>query len=392
MSRPSRKVRTWLGLMASLLGLAGLVGCASQEAVGPVGPAAVFGWRSAGLVMPKADHDGGLHRMIKVGNSLFAMDAYSSDSAPEKRWCQWRVWELRSGTWSQLSIPDNGIPSRWTGVGNDLVIGTMYSGKAWSFNTESRAWKNVSLPDLPDSPDTMWTVRSMGVYSGKIFIGMDVYGSTQHFCWIGDASGGSKYPCIGANKNFVPDNVQELDGYLYAISRQYGIFRWKMGDSTWEQLPSARGKTITAEEEFVSAIGIHHGKLYVGYAGYYDGLYRWNGDGTWTSMTPLPPDGTNRRETPRDIRVITSYRDRLYMAGVAGSSVMYWSPKDSTKPAWGDWRLADDGWCTATEYRCGSQNWGIVGIGDTLYATGWGFVAKSPLADVEKMGRLGYTQ
>lgn len=78
------------------------------------------------------------------------------------------------------------------------------------------------------------------------------------------------------------------------------------------------------------------------------------------------------------------------MAGVAGSSVLFWVPKDTSHPAFGDWRLADDGWCNLSKYGCGDQNWGIVGMGDTLYATGWGFVAKSPLSDISKMARPVY--
>ncbi|MEN9353302.1 MAG: hypothetical protein RL318_627, partial [Fibrobacterota bacterium] len=244
-------------VLASLLGLAG---CA-QEAVGPVGPAAVFGWRSAGLVMKDADHFGGLHRMIKVGSSLFAMDAYSSDSALDRRPSEWNIWELRNGVWVKLPMPDGVIPCRWTGQGNSLIVGTFYSGQVWKFDVETRNWSSVKIPSLPESPDTIWNVRSIGLYSGQLFVGLEVYGSTEHYCWLGDAgtSSGNKIPCIGANKNFVPDYIQELDGYLYAISRQYGIFRWKTGDAAWEQLPSARGKTIAKEEEFVSAIGIHHG-------------------------------------------------------------------------------------------------------------------------------------
>ncbi len=375
----------FLLLLASLLGL---VGCA--EAVGPSGPSA-FGWRSAGLVMKDADRYGGLHRMIKVGSSLFAMDAFSSDSAPKKRWSEWRIWEMRDGKWEQLKLPQGEIPNTWTSQGSQLLIGTKYSGRVLSFDVSSRNWDSVVIPIRPSSPDTMWEIASIGLYSGNVFIGSITSGSLDHVCWIGGVGpAGLRIPCFGKNQNIIPDDVMEFEGSLYAIDQQYGIYRWKTGDAAWEQLPSARGRTNSKEEEGVSAIGIHHGKLYVGYAGYYDGLFRWNGDGTWTSMTPKPPDGTNRAETPRDIRVITSYKDRLYMAGVAGSSVMYWSPKDSTKPAWGDWRLADDGWCS-TEYRCGSQNWGIVGIGDTLYATGWGFVAKSPIADIEKMARPVYT-
>lgn len=69
-------------LLASLLGLAG---CA-QEAVGPSGPAA-FGWRSAGLVMPNADHDGGFASVISVAAvvavaPLAAVAAQATEAPP----------------------------------------------------------------------------------------------------------------------------------------------------------------------------------------------------------------------------------------------------------------------------------------------------------------------
>jgi len=47
----------------------------------------------------------------------------------------------------------------------------------------------------------------------------------------------------------------------------------------------------------------------------------------------------------------------------------------------------DNGWCNNPGYGCGSQTWGLIGVGDTLYATGWGFVAKCPIADLDSMAR-----
>jgi hypothetical protein len=372
-----------------------LVACASDTTTKAP---ELYGWRSAGLVLRDADRTGGLHKMVNIGNTLFVMDAYAPDSAPKNRPYQWRIWkgDANTGAWSQLSMPQGQVPTNsWVVKGQELVVGMKYTGQVWCYSIVTGRWRRLSLPPLPESPDTLWELRSLGLYSGRLVVGVTTYGAAVHYTWlegIGADTAGEIIPGIGAKKNWPLDYVQEFEGALYGISSQYGVFRWTPGADSWEQLPSPRGRTNADEDELVSAIGIHAGRLYVGYARNWDGIYRWNGDGTWTSVTPKPDDGRNIRETPRDVRVLTSYRGRLYMAGVAGSSVIMWAPKDTAKPTFGDWRLIDNGWCNIPDYGCGSQNWGIVGIGDTLYSTGWGFVAKCPIADFEKMSRPLYKQ
>lgn len=370
-----------------------LIACASDSTKAPE----LYGWRSAGLVLRDADRTGGLHKLVNIGNTLFAMDAYLTDSAGTKeRPYRWRIWKTTTGSmqWEVLSVPTKGVPYLWATDGQYLYVGMRYTGDVLRYDPTLGNWKTIRLPDPPASEAGVWDVYTLGLFAGELVVGISPIDTNTSYCWIGGIrdSVGKKIPCVGRLKNIPLDQVLEYQGMLYGISSRHGVYRWALGADTWELLRSPRGRTDSSELELVSAIGIHNGHLYVGYARNWDGIYRWNGDGTWTSMTPKPDDGRDIRETPRDVRVLTSYRGRLYMAGVAGSSVKMWAPKDTAKPAFGDWRLIDNGWCSIPDYGCGSQNWGIVGIGDTLYSTGWGFVAKCPIADFEKMARPLYKQ
>ena len=177
-------------------------------------------------------------------------------------------------------------------------------------------------------------------------------------------------------------NAYQLDGYLYAYQSEWGIARYREGDASWEKLPSARGRTDPTEFEFLSAMSVVNGKLYVGYE-WNLGVFRWD-DGKWTSVTPK--DAQQRMETSHTVKVIAGYRGRLFQAGSEGSGIAMMTPRDSGKVVWGDWKLVDVNWCKIAN-GCPDQTRAILGIGDTLYATGWSFVAKVPFSDLDKMAR-----
>lgn len=182
--------------------------------------------------------------------------------------------------------------------------------------------------------------------------------------------------------------VLEFGGYLYGFNYYYGVYRYRDGDTAWESLSSPRGRS-GSEYEYASILATHNGHLFLGYTDYEDGLYRMNDDGTWTLMTPRS-DSLSLTEAPRDIRALESYRGRLYMGGTNYSTPKVWTPTDSTNPKFGDWRNLPDGWCRSDVYGCGYQTWGIMGVGDTLYAIGWGFAAKVPLVEIDSMAVLEY--
>lgn len=254
----------------------------------------------------------------------------------------------------------------------------------------------------------------MGTFENKLVMGVIAYGGywSEFFSWIGDpfSGTGTFIPGISDSAKLPVNSVQEFEGALYGIHYTYGVFRYTPGASAWEQLSSPRGRAATTtvdpcaqassalggvvkascsqtsanqEDEYVSIIGVHDGHLYLGYTDYQDGLYRWNGDGTWRRMTPVS-DTLNLNEAPRDIRSFESYRGRMYMSGTQYSTPLLWKPKDTAVPHFGDWMNVPDGWCR-DEYGCGSQTWGIMGVGDTLYAIGWGFAAKVPLSEIDSM-------
>lgn len=376
----NRAARSAFCLVWFMVGL----GCAEKTTEVQIAP----GWRSAGLILPDADKvgdgGGGLHRMVRVGQTLFAMDAYMPVNTPRSRISQWRIWQgqVGSSNWAQLSLPDREIPHSWYASNDKLYIGTKYSGRVLVYSPSTARWDSLRFGLDSLYRDSLPRVGSIAGFKDGVFVGVD-QGSSS-FCWYGTLGGsnGKQVPCIGKLKNIPLTSMVEYGDALYGIRSQFGIYRYHLGDSTWEPIPSARGRTNSEQEEGVSAIGVANGKLYVGYEGYSEGLFRWD-DGTWTSMTPTPGDGTNRRETPKSIRVIASHQGRLLMAGSGGSEVCVHVPKDSTKIAFGDWRIVGN-FCHIAD-GCTMETWGIVGVGDTLYASSWNFVAKIPMNQLDEV-------
>jgi hypothetical protein len=393
-----------------------LAGCAESHTTAPSGNSGkVFGWRSAGLILSDANNTGGLHKLTHIDDALFAMDAYLPKPVLDtNRPYRWRLWQGRVGSlhWDSLPMPNGNTPNCWTVFSGRLYVGTKYTGEVWIYDPTTSRWDSLALPAKPESPVSIYSVSFLGQFQGDLVLGIDVRSTNKHFCWEGSSTNpvGTKIPCIGTLQNITLDQVQEFGGALYGINYQYGVYRYVAGASAWEQLASPRGRAATVtvdpcaqassalgnvvkascpqtsanqEDEYVSLLGVHDGHLYVGYTDYQDGLYRWNGDGTWRKMTPVS-DTLNLNEAPRDIRSFESYRGRMYMSGTQYSTPLLWKPKDTAVPHFGDWMNVPDGWCR-DEYGCGSQTWGIMGVGDTLYSIGWGFVAKVPLSEIDSM-------
>jgi len=377
----------------------------------------VFGWRSAGLVLPDANSTGGVHKLTHVGDVLFAMDAYTPHPVLDtSRPYQYRIWKGHVGSqhWDSLPMPKGNFPNGWVVLGERLLVGTRYTGEVWAYDPATGKWDSLPVPASKQGPTRFPQVTMMGVFGNKLVMGVIAYGGyrSEFFSWIGDpfTGQGTMIPGIGDSAKLPVSYVQEFSGALFGIHKTYGVFRYNLGDPAWEQLPSPRGRTATVtvdpcaqgssalgnvvkascpttsanpEDEFASLLGVHDSHLYVGYTDYKDGLYRWNGDGTWRKMTPVS-DTLNLVEAPRDIRSFESYRGRMYMSGTQYSTPLLWKPKDTAVPHFGDWMNLPNGWCR-DEYGCGSQTWGLMGLGDTLYAIGWGFVAKVPLSEIDSM-------
>jgi hypothetical protein len=361
----------------------------SQE---PSTPAPV-GWRSAGLEFADANaitNGGGAQRMVAVGEYLFVMDAFRPEAplnVENPRPFQWRIWQGKVGSsqWKQIHIPDGESAQSLLSFENTLVVGTKYTGFVWQYFPETEEWEPVDVPLLQER-DGLVTV--LGTYDGNLVVGITSYVKTDdHIFWMKQGDSGITIPGIKAGSS--PWEIVEFDGYLYGIQSQWGLFRWKPGMDTLEKLPSPRGKVREAEDEYISTIGVHQGRLLVGYASYEDGLYRMEPDGSWISLTPMHSERPIR-DAPRDIRVILSYQDRLIIAGASGSSPRLWAPKDSTCPDFGDWKIVDNLGCKGQDgcsQASSVQTWGMVGIGDTLYWSWWNFVLKIPTQELDDIGR-----
>lgn len=354
-----------------------------------------LGWRSAGLELVDADETGGVHRMVNIEEDLFVMDAYIPKQDPYTNWdsiiepYKWRLWRGQVGSlkWDTISMPEGNTPNRFVVLDRVLYVGTKYSGQIWKFNPKENQWQKVSTPELAFEDGTTYSV-SLGSYKGELFASFASSKSNKNICWIGGVQDkkGNLVPCFGRLKNIPPDEVQEFGEYLYGISAQYGVYRYQFGDSIWARLPSPRGLAINAADsinkpmEQVSALGIHKQKLYFGYKGGL-GLYRMEADGSYTDMTPIGGGASQLREADGDIQNILSYKGHLLYSGVTCSTPTLLVPQDSAKPQFGDWKIVGKGWCLGS-YGCGVQSWGLVGIGDTLYATAWGYVTKIPLSQM----------
>lgn len=370
-------------------------GCDVGQSEKPEASEQLLGWRSAGLVIPTAQETGGVQRLAHVGEYLFAMDAYTpaqegnvnQDTAAEPY--KWRIWKGRVGSnkWDSLPMPNGNIPNEWVVIGENLYIGTKYSGEIWRYNPTTSTWRKLTF-----------SIKLAGQYSvqvdeydGELFAGFWSKSSNKNFCWMGGISNisGEYIPCPGRLKNLPPDHALELKGILYGISAQFGIFKYTKGDTAWIRLPSPRGLVWNDDDptqqlpERVTSIAVHNGKIYLGYRNDH-GLYRIESDGSYTNMTPVGAGSLKLIESPSEIRTMLSYQKRLFFAGISGSTPAMYMPKDSTKVQFGDWKLLGEGWCRKS-YGCGSQSWGMIGIGDTLYASAWGFVAKIPISQLDSI-------
>ncbi|MCB9497694.1 MAG: hypothetical protein H6686_12480 [Fibrobacteria bacterium] len=329
--------------------------------------------------------------MVNIGNTLFAMDAYSPSNAPESRPNQWRIWrgEAGSNSWRQIPLPNGDIPNEWIVIGSKLIVGTKYTARIYSYDPSEGEWQQLITPVPPGDPDSLPFVEGLGRLGNMLAVGVGMNVTNRNYCFLKspDDSGWVDIPCVGSEKRIPWDFSATIGDTLYGISAQFGVFRYREGDSLWDSLPMVIPESNPNFQNLSAAAAID-GKLYVGTRGWWEGLFRWDDD-HWTSMTPTPGDGSNKRETTKSIYVIATYRDRLFFTGDEGGSIVMHVPQDSGKIQFGDWRLVDEKWCKILN-GCPLQTRGIVGIGDTLYATGWSFVAKVPFADLDKMARPLY--
>lgn len=375
-------------MILSLMSAALLVACGDDPASPPQAQP-VFGWRSAGLMLPDASDSGGIRSLLAIGNTLFAMDAHGNPdwSIPKSR--QWRMWKGQVGSdkWVQLKLPNGDVPGEWGIVAGRLVVGTSDAANVYAYDIANGTWMSfiIRSADIAGG-DTTPTVSAVGEYQRKVVVSIKVNKSAEHRCFMQNGSDTlSRIPCMRANRKMPFYAGAEYKGAFYAYHSEWGVHRYHLGDSTWDSLPSPRSKTDPTEWEFLSALNLVDGKIYVGYERWSDGVFRWDDD-HWTSMTPK--DSLGRRETSETVKIIAGHRGRLFQGGMGGSAIAMLTPRDSGKVVWGDWRFVDSGW-----YRIDGipeQTRGIVGIGDTLYAAGWSFVAKVPFADLDKMARPMY--
>lgn len=371
-------------LLSSLLLLGFLLsGCASELTAAD----SALGWRSTGLSFPNAKKTGGVHKVIAVGNTLFAMDAFTPDSAPASRLNQWRLWKGRVGSlqWEQLTLPEGDIPQSWATDGSDLFVGTKYSGRLWSYSLGTMTWTKLALPLMPSVNDSQPYVHSIAVGDGQLFAGIGMNATSGSYCVSGEISGSlHQVPCVGVNRNITLDKLRFLDGNLYGIQYQFGVFRFNVNAGTWDTLPSAWGpQGVKKDMEMVSALGVHNGKIHVGFDGWWQGIFRWDDD-HWTSLCPTSTDGKERVESAQTNYAIESFKGRLITAGSMGAAPTMQLSSETLK--FGNWRIIDENWTNALG-ESPPDTRDLLGVGDTLYAAGWYGLVKVPFDQLDKIAR-----
>lgn len=105
------------------------------------------------------------------------------------------------------------------------------------------------------------------------------------------------------------------------------------------------------------------------------------GKAPYRAARNCPPDvDTCRRDLPVNILAMTSWKDRLFVAGYFGASGHVFD--DSSR----QWIPLEDSWCWNNMADCGgTRTYDLVGLGDTLYAATNRFIMKFPIADLPKM-------
>jgi hypothetical protein len=370
-------------LFLVLVSLFGLAGCASEMTAAD----STFGWRGTGLSFPNAKKTGGVHKVIAVGNTLFAMDAFTPDSAPESRPNQWRIWKGRVGSlqWEQLPLPEGDVPQSWATDGNDLCVGSKYTGRVYSYRISSGIWKSYKLPDRRSARDSFSDVDAMISFDGKLFSSIELNITGGHFCWITDLAtdSGSFAPCLTTDKRGPIHKLVRVGSELFATNYQFGTYRYHPGDSAWVMLPSAWAPNVEKQLEMVSALGVHNGKIHIGHDGWWQGIYRWDDD-HWTSLCPKSTDGKDRDEAAQTQYALESFKGRLIAAGSMGAAPTMQLPSDTLK--FGNWRIIDENWSNALGDSPPDTR-DLLGIGDTLYAAGWYGLVKVPFDQLDRMAR-----
>jgi hypothetical protein len=365
------------------LGFLFLSGCASEMTAAD----STFGWRGTGLSFPNAKKTGGVHKVIAVGNTLFAMDAFTPDSAPESRPNQWRIWKGRVGSlqWEQLPLPEGDVPQSWATDGNDLFVGSKYTGKVFRYSLSNQNWMRLVIPDRRETTDSLNPVEAMHWFDGKLFVSVAKNKTGKHFCWLADPSGdsGTSAPCLGISKRIPIGSMVHINDEIYAINYQFGTYRYHPGDSAWVMLPSAWAPNVEKQLEMVSALGVHNGKIHIGHDGWWQGIYRWDDD-HWTSLCPKSTDGKDRDEAAQTQYALESFKGRLIAAGSMGAAPTMQLPSDTLK--FGNWRIIDENWSNALGDSPPDTR-DLLGIGDTLYAAGWYGLVKVPFDQLDRMAR-----
>ena len=368
-----------------------VLACAEDKTVTPEPK---FGWRSAGLVLPDADQTGGLRRLVNIGNTLFAMDSYEPGTGPASRPRKWRIWKgsVGSDRWELLPLPNGEIPSAFGVFGDSLIVGTQYVANLYLLSSDGKTWLKQTMPSLPSGDDSLPRISAIGEINKRLAISIVFSLGVNHRCLVqsSEVDTFARIPCMGSGKRAPFYSIGREGEYSYGYQSEWGVARYRIGDSIWETLPSPRGKTDPSEFEFLSTLSSINGKIYVGYEKWSDGIFRWD-DGVWTSMTPM--DAQKRRETSKTVHVIAGYRGRLFQGGQDGSGIGMLIPRDSGKVVWGDWKLVDKGWCEIEGVGgCPWQTRAIVGIGDTLYAATWNAIVKVPFSELDQMARPMYSK
>lgn len=326
------------------------------------------GWRTAGLEAPSnGEGDTQWVKLVAAGNQLVSLNTMGG---------LWSSSSYSSG-WKKIDWKYQGIPYSIFADKDTVFVGTKLPSRL--FKCAMQSWGCIDLKSL--APDTAG-ITAIAKIQGNLIYTAEAYPhgyihSLQEGTWLDWRQG---------HPNSSPYRFLEIGDTLWSATWENGLWYRVWGEDTWKrQAPPAMTWAVKGSIKNDTAIhprGLtwHRGSLWVG---------DWametteipGGKAPYRAARNCPPDvDTCHRDLPVNILAMTSWKNRLFVAGYFGASGHVFD--DSSR----QWIPLEDSWCWNNMADCGgTRTRDLVGLGDTLYAATNRFIMKFPIADLPKM-------
>ncbi|MEN9353642.1 MAG: hypothetical protein RL318_967 [Fibrobacterota bacterium] len=326
------------------------------------------GWRTAGLEAPaKGEGDTQWVNITRAGERLIAMNSVG----------QLWVSKSYSSGWEKIKWNVKGVPDQLYATSESLWVSTRKPGRVYASKIGVWDWGNLGFP----SPDSVGII-GLGSFHGNLI----AFGVSPNQKYVNIRIAG-KWTDLGNGFPIdVPYRLLEVGDTLWSATWENGLWYRVWGEASWKrQAPPLQtwfvpGQFVDDTAYHPRGLAWHRGSLWVG---------DWSqettempgGKAPYRAARNCPPDiDTCHRDLPVNILAMTSWKDRLFVAGYFGASGHVFD--DSSR----QWVPLEDSWCWNNMADCGgTRTRDLVGLGDTLYAATNRFIMKFPISDLPKM-------